>query len=108
MVDATTVLEPGTSGTDCRIHYSLQLPSLECDFFEVTDPSGGETYKRLPVSPQDIILADRGYCHREGVAHVVEAGGDVVIRLNSTSFPLIDNTGGQVDLVTLLRTIGGT
>ena len=105
VVDATTVTEPGSTGTDWRIHYVLQLPSLECDFFEVTDPSGGETYKRLPVRAGDIILGDRGYCHREGVAHVVDAGGDVIVRLNATNFPLVSPEGAPLDLVTVMRTL---
>lgn len=89
-VDATTVEEPGATGTDWRIHYSISLPEMRCDFYEVTDDKGGETYKRFPVQPGDIILGDRGYCHRKGVAHVVGQGGDVIVRLNSTSFPLLD------------------
>lgn len=105
VVDATTVNEPGSTGTDWRVHYSLQLPSLECDFFEVTDPSGGETYTRLPVQPGDVILGDRGYSHREGVAHVVEGGGDVVVRLNSGAFPLLDAQGAAFDLLGSLRTL---
>ena len=90
-VDATTVQEPGATGTDWRIHYSLSLPEMRCDFYEVTDAHGGETYKRIPVEEGDIILADRGYCHREGVAHVLRAKGDVIVRLNSTSFPLLES-----------------
>ncbi len=82
VIDATTVQEPGATGTSWRVHYSILLPTLVCDFFEVTDVSGGETYKRLPVEQGDIILGDRGYCHREGVAHVLNNGGDVVVRLN--------------------------
>ena len=89
-VDATTVAEPGATGTDWRIHYSLSLPDMRCDFYEVTDARGGETYKRIPVEEGDIILADRGYCHREGVAHVLRARGDVIVRLSSTSFPLLE------------------
>jgi hypothetical protein len=105
VVDATSVTEPGSTGTDWRIHYVLLLPSLECDFFEVTGPSGGETYQRLPVSRGDVILGDRGYCQREGVAHVVNAGGDVIVRLNSTSFPLLAASGTRLELLPLLRTL---
>lgn len=105
IVDATNVTEPGSTGTDWRIHYVLQLPSLECDFFEVTDPKGSETYKRLPVEAGDIILGDRGYCHRAGVASVVDAGGDVVVRLNSTSFPLQTPEGEDIDLLSVLSTL---
>ena len=90
-VDATTIEEPGATGTDWRVHYSIGLPDLCCDFFALTDAKGAETYKRLAVEPGDIILADRGYCHREGVAHVVRQGGDVIVRLNSTNFPLLDS-----------------
>ena len=48
-VDATTVEEQGGAGTDWRIHYTLCLPDLSCDFFELTDEHGGETYRRIPV-----------------------------------------------------------
>lgn len=89
-VDATTVEEPGATGTDWRIHYSISLPDMRCDFYEVTDNKGAETYKRIPVQQGDVILGDRGYCHREGVAHVLRQKGDVIVRLNSTSFPLLD------------------
>jgi hypothetical protein len=105
VVDATHVREPGSSGTDWRVHYVLQLPSLVCDFFEVTDPSGGETYKRLPVEPGDLILADRGYAHRGGVAHVMDARGDVLVRLNGTNFPLLDEEGNALDLLSRMRTL---
>lgn len=96
-VDATTVEEPGATGTDWRVHYCISLPDLHCDFYELTDVCGAETYKRVPVAPGDIILGDRGYCHgetvpvwhREGVAHVLQHGGDVIVRINSTNFPLL-------------------
>ena len=88
-VDATTIEEPGATGTDWRVHYCISLPDLRCDFYELTDVRGAETYKRVPVVPGDIILGDRGYCHREGVAHVLRHRGNVIVRLNSTNFPLL-------------------
>jgi hypothetical protein len=104
VVDATNVTEPGSTGTDWRIHYVLQLPSLECDFFEVTDVSGGESYTRLPVRAGDVILADRGYAHRAGVASVLHNGGDVVVRLNTTNFPLL-REGRPFSLLAAARTL---
>lgn len=105
VVDATHVRVSGSTGTDWRLHYVLCLPTLACDFAEVTDARGGETYLRIPVQPGDIILGDRGYCHREGVAHVVEAGGDAVVRLNSSSFPLMNASGEPLDLLATLRSL---
>ena len=87
-VDATTVEEPGATGTDWRVHYSVSLPEMRCDFYEVTDSHKAETYNRIPVQPGDVILGDRGYCHRQGVARVLQHKGDVIVRLNSTGFPL--------------------
>lgn len=105
VVDATHVQEPGSSGADWRLHYVLQLPSLECDFFEVTDASGGESFKRIPVEPGDLILGDRGYSRRDGIAHVIQGGGDVLVRLNQGNVPLIDAAGDRFDLIAALRSL---
>lgn len=93
VVDATTVEEQGGAGTDWRVHYTLCLPDLSCDFFEITDEKGGETYRRIPVKPGDLLLADRGYSNAAGVRAVIEAGGDVLVRWNSFSFPLQTKDG---------------
>lgn len=107
VVDATHVKVSGSSGTDWRLHYVLALPGLTCDFAEVTDSTGGETYTRVPVAPGDIILGDRGYCHRRGVAHVLDGGGDVVVRLNSGNFPLLDHEDEPLDMLATMRSIEG-
>lgn len=102
VLDATDIEEPGPTGTDWRLHYSLRLPQLSCDFLELTDVHGGETLKRLPVARGDIVLCDRGYSHREGVVRVLEAGADVVVRLNTGAFPLTDAQNHTLDLVKLV------
>lgn len=107
VVDATAVEEPGATGTDWRVHYTLRLPSLECDFFELTDVTGGETLLRLPVRPGDLFLADRVYSHRAGAAHVIDNHGDLIVRLNSASFPLLDEKGEELHVVKTLRQLQG-
>src|SRR5271157_991943 len=96
-VDATTVEEQGGSGTNWRVHYTLRLPDLSCDFFELTDEHGGETYRRIPVDRGDLLLADRGYSNAAGVATVRTAGGDVLVRWNSFSFLLKTIDGDPFD-----------
>lgn len=102
VLDATDIEEPGPTGTDWRLHYSLRLPQLSCDFLEVTDVHGGETLKRLPVEKGDIVLCDRAYSHREAVARVLAQGADVVVRLNRGTFPLVNHEGKKVELVPLV------
>ena len=93
ILDATDIQEPGSTGSDWRLHYSLRLPQLCCDFLELTDPHGAESLRRLPVTPGDLVLVDRGYNDRKAVAQVVDAGGEVILRYNSGSFPLLNLRG---------------
>ena len=102
-VDATAVSEPGSTGTDWRIHYAINLQTLQCDFFELTDGHGGEAWRRFPVLAGDIMLGDRGYANPPGVQHVVEAGGDVAVRLNRGSLPLSDARGRRLAVLELAR-----
>jgi hypothetical protein len=103
VADATAISEPGSTGTDWRIHYAIDLTTLQCDFFELTDVRGGETWRRFPVKRGDIWLGDRGYSNPNGVRHVVGAGGDVVVRLNRTSLPLFSETEKRLDVLKVAR-----
>jgi hypothetical protein len=103
LLDATTISEPGSTGTDWRIHYSLRLPDMCCDFFELTDVKGAESAKRLPTEVGDIILMDRGYNDRQAIAQLMAAGAMVVLRFNSGSFPLLDAAGKPLNLLPKLR-----
>ena len=107
VVDATTVIEPGGTETDWRVHYSVRLRDLGCDYFQITRETGGETFKRFPVRRGDILMGDRGYGHREGVAHVVKKGGDVIVRLNLVGFPLLTMKGESFDVLPHLRGMKG-
>ncbi len=90
IVDATDILEPGATGTSWRLHYSLRVPELVCEHFEITDGHGGESLARFEFKPGELVLVDRGYCHRAAVAQALDAGADVVLRLALTNFPLLD------------------
>jgi hypothetical protein len=103
IVDATTAQEPGTTGIDWRVHYVVQLPSLACDFVSVSGVRGGETLCRIPVRAGDVLLADRGYSHRAGVAWVLAQGGDVIVRHQGANFPLRDRQGQDFELLAALR-----
>jgi hypothetical protein len=102
-VDATTVSRPGCLGTDWRAHFSVNLENLQCDFFEVTDASEGETFRRIPVAAGDLVLGDRCYGTPPGIAHVVDSGGHVLVRVNHKALPLFDIRGEPFRLVTELR-----
>jgi hypothetical protein len=107
IVDGSTIQEPGATGSTWRIHYSIQMPSLQCDEVLITSPKIGETLKRFTVHPGDLFLGDRGFAHRAGISHVVGGGGDVILRLNLTNVPLIKKNGRPFPLLSRLRTLTG-
>jgi hypothetical protein len=107
VVDATTIQEPAAVGISWRIHYVVGLPHLGCDHIQVTTVKGGESFCRIPVRAGDVILADRGYSHRAGVAWVLSQGGHVIVRHQGANFPLTDRQGQTFDLLAHLRQLAG-
>jgi hypothetical protein len=108
IVDGTIVREPGKTGSQWRILYSIRLPSLVCDFFEVTATMGegsGESLNRLPVGPHELILADAGYCSVAGIEYVWQRGADVLVRVNPQSFVAYSASGRRISLLPCLRTL---
>ncbi len=81
-----------------RILYSLGLPELRCDFFDLTATAGpgtGESFSRLPVEPRDMILGDAGYSTAGSIESVVKQGGDVLVRINPQSLLFQPRGGGR-------------
>lgn len=77
IVDGTIVKEPGKTGSQWRVLYSLRLPSLMCNFLEITASCGegnGESLTRLCVAPNELIVADAGYCSVAGIEYVRQRG----------------------------------
>ena len=108
VVDGMILREPGKTGSQWRILYSIRLSSLECDFFEVTATIGegsGESLCRLPVIQQELILADAGYCSVAGIEYVWQKGADALVRVNPQSFVAYSVCGKRICLLSRLRSL---
>jgi len=108
LFDATNVKEPGKTGSLWRIHYSVQLPSMACDFFKITPTKGkgtGESFFQYSIKKGDYIIADRGYSTAPGVHHVVSKNAYVMVRMNTSSLPVLGLKGHQFDLLIALANI---
>jgi hypothetical protein len=103
VIDATAIQEPGSTGTAWRIHYSIRLPELVCDHYELTDNKGGEKLGRFDFAPNQLILADRAYSHRAGAAQVLDAGAALLVRWNPSILPVMGRQGEAFSLVEKLR-----
>ena len=91
LVDSTIIKEPGDTGSQWRVLYSLRVPDWQCDDFRLTSAKGagnGESLKYFSIKRGDCLLADRGFSQLAGIEHVHGNGGSVIVRLNDQSTPL--------------------
>jgi len=105
VVDGSVVKEPGKTGSQWRLHYSLRLPSLECDEFILTPAHGegnGDRLGRFHFEEGELILADAAYSNPPGVASVHQKGAQICVRLNPHTLPLFDGEGRPLQLLNLL------
>ncbi len=107
--DATTVSRPGSQGTDWRLHLCFDLGACRFEDVEVTSGQGGESLTRFSARPGDVLVADRGYARRPGLATVLAAGGGVAVRLGLAGLPLSPAAGEPaLEVVPWLRTLPPT
>jgi hypothetical protein len=106
VVDGSVVREPGLTGSQWRLHYAIGLPGLQCQEVHLGPCDEGETLKRFQVHAGDIFVADRGYAHPGGIAHVRRHGGDVIVRMNLVTLPLAHpGTGKPLDVLQQVRAL---
>lgn len=108
LIDGTHVKEPGQTGSQWRVHFSLRVPDWSCDYFRLTSSDGeghGESLRQFPVRAKDCLIADRGYAHAAGLGHVQRKGGYVIVRHSAQNLPVEDETGTAVALLGWLRAL---
>lgn len=105
LVDASSISVPGSKGTDWRAHVSFDLARLAIDQLHVTDAKVGESLTNFSFDASDLIVADRGYAHRNGLATVDAAGASFLVRLPLNNVPLETPDSEPFDLIGFLRKI---
>ena len=106
IVDSTLVKEPGATGSQWRLLFSLSIPDWRCDFFRLTPATGkgnGGSLKHFEIRKGDCFLADRGFSHLGGIEHVIRAGAHLIVRLNEQNTPLQNLDGSSFKLLPWLR-----
>jgi len=106
IIDATIIKEPGPTGAQWRIHYSLCWPTLRCDYFKLSAVEGqgtGESLRQFPIAPGEYLLADRGYCHASGIHYAAERKSYIAVRLNPDGIALQTPAGEPFPLLQRLK-----
>jgi len=106
LVDGTLIKEPGPTGAQWRIHYSLRWPALRCDYFKLSPVEGegtGESLRQFPMAAGEHLLADRGYCHASGIHYAAEQNSYIAVRLNPDGIVLQTPEGEPFHLLRKLK-----
>jgi hypothetical protein len=75
----------------------LDVVTMQLAGVHLTDGKTGETLCNFTFQAGAVVLTDRGYSHRRGVAQVVASGGAVLTRYNPHHIPLVDAQGQALD-----------
>ena len=103
VIDASRMQAPGATGTDPRLHISMDLVSLQCIDVLVSDVHTGETLKHCTLGPGDVALTDRGYAQAPGMSDAVKRGAALIVRLHPFSVVWCDATGQPLSLSDALK-----
>jgi len=90
LVDATRIQEPGPTGSSWVLHYCIELVSLACRQWVLTDWRGnGESFWRFKPQAEELYIADRAYGTRPGIAVFRQGGAEVLVRFAPDNLPLL-------------------
>ena len=90
LVDATRIHEPGPTGSSWVLHYCIELVSLACRQWVLTDWKGnGESFWRFSPQAEELYIADRAYGTRPGIAVFRQARAEVLVRFALDNLPLV-------------------
>lgn len=98
-VDATVVCGPGAVGTDARVHTKLRVADVSLTDVQVTDEHGGESFRSFSWAPGELAVGDRAYFTPPGIQHVLDAGGDVLVRYRLEGVELRNANDERIDVL---------
>lgn len=105
-VDASDIVQKGAVKKTWHLHYGMDLFSLTCNQFKLTEQSTGESLKNFNIKEKDLILADRAYGTITSIEHCLQSGGEFIIRIKNKSFNLYNQHGEKILLSDWLETVG--
>jgi hypothetical protein len=107
LLDATVLSQPGSCGSDWRIHLSFDLAAMQVDSLTLTDAKGGEGLHHFSFAPGEIVVADRAYGYKKELAALLAQGANCVVRMRFTNLAEFSQPGsnplGAFDVLAWLR-----
>jgi len=102
LVDATVISQPGSQGTDWRMHLSMDLERMCLDGLSLTDAHGGESLAWIQPRADEILIGDRAYAVARGLGHILASIARFVVRISWHNLPLKTDLGQRLHLISWL------
>lgn len=107
-IDASDIVEKGAVKRLWHLHYAVDIFSLTCSQFRITEQSTGESLKNFILEKGCLVIADRAYGTIKSIEHCLAAGGDFIIRIRNKPFNIFDSSGKKMILSSWLGKAGET
>lgn len=104
LVDGSTFGVVGSDRPGWRLHAGFDLPTGRMGRMAVTPVAEGEALERIPVTPGEVRIADRGFARPDGLRHVVANGGNFLVRMGTRSVKLEHDEDTPLDLAAVFAT----
>ena len=107
LCDGSSLSQPGSKGTDWRIHATYDLGGGGFSHLELTDGQGAEALTRAVCDDGGVMIADRGYAKAGEMAAFRTGSGDrprdFIVRTGWNMLRLENPDGTPFDLIGVLR-----
>jgi Transposase DDE domain len=107
LIDSTSVRGRANEGY-WRLHTSYDLLKRQIAQVCFADHHVAESLSHCTALPGAILVADRGYCKPPAMQRTLKAKVDIVVRLHWSCFPLYQQDGSRLDLLTWVPTLPST
>jgi Transposase DDE domain len=108
IADGSSLSQPGSKGTDWRLHGVYDLGSGSFSHLEITDQRGAESLLRCAPATNEVRIADRGYAKakdlRAFLAQSDTGGQDFIVRVGWKALAWSDAKGDPFNLIHHLQT----
>lgn len=101
IIDGSEISPPG-KGPRWRLHAVYDVAEERFSQLELTSRQAAEALERMQAGPGELTMGDRVYARAGGLHHVVDAGGDFLVRMGRRSLTLASGDGGDFDLAAVL------
>lgn len=108
LIDTTGISQPGSVGSDWRIHVSMDLGKMCLDGVEITNGHQKESLARFPSRADEIWVADRGFAFANKLAVVLQAAAFLVVRTGWNTLSLTTDGKQRLNLINWIKPLAQT